>query len=90
MVVPVLREGYPCSERFKSMATIQVSPREPSVAARARKLRLSCLLTREELAVASGVSREEVNRLERGWPLVLDHKRRIFKELWARRALAGT
>ncbi|HEY97108.1 MAG TPA: helix-turn-helix transcriptional regulator [Dehalococcoidia bacterium] len=67
------------------MASVQISSRKPSVAAQAKKLRLSCLLTQEELAVAAGVTREEVNRLEHGFPLVLDSKRKILKELWSRK-----
>lgn len=67
------------------MANVQISTREPSIATRARKLRLSRLLTQEELAVAAGVSREEVNKLEKGLPLILDSKRKILKELWAKK-----
>ena len=67
------------------MPAVQMSTRDTSVASRARKLRLSCLLTQDELAVAAGVSSEDVNRLEQGLPLVLDHKRRILRELWARK-----
>lgn len=67
------------------MAGIQISTWEPSVATRARKLRLFCLLTQEELAVAAGVSREEVNKLEQGLPLILNSKRKILKELWTKK-----
>jgi transcriptional regulator with XRE-family HTH domain len=68
------------------MAGVQISTREPSIATRARKLRLSCLLTQQELAVAAGVSKDEVNRLEHGLPLILDSKRKILKELWSKKA----
>jgi DNA-binding XRE family transcriptional regulator len=68
------------------MASVRISTQEPSLAAQAKKLRLSCLLTQEELAQAAGVSREEVNRLEQGLPLILNSKRKILKELWARKA----
>jgi transcriptional regulator with XRE-family HTH domain len=68
------------------MASVQISSREPSVAAQAKKLRLSCLLTQKELAAAAGVTREEVNKLEQGFPLILDSKRKILKELWSRKA----
>jgi DNA-binding XRE family transcriptional regulator len=70
----------------KDMASVQISTREPSIAAQARKLRLSRLITQEELAAAAGVSREEVNRLEQGLPLILNSKRKILKELWAKKA----
>lgn len=69
----------------KDMANVQISTREPSIATQARKLRLSRLITQEELAVAAGVSREEVNRLEQGLPLILNSKRKILKELWAKK-----
>jgi DNA-binding XRE family transcriptional regulator len=68
------------------MASVQISSREPSVAAQAKKLRLSCLLTQKELAATAGVTREEVNKLEQGFPLILDSKRKILKELWSRKA----
>lgn len=67
------------------MASVQISTREPSIAVQARKLRLSCLLTQEELAVAADVSKEDVNNLEQGFPLILESKRRILKELWSRK-----
>lgn len=68
------------------MASFRISTREPSLATQVKKLRLSCLLTQEELAQAAGVSRKEVNRLEQGLPLILNSKRKILKELWARKA----
>lgn len=67
------------------MATTPTSVREPALASQVRKLRLSRLLTQRELASGAGVSRDDVNRLERGLPLPLDSKRRILKELWARK-----
>ena len=67
------------------MASVQISTREPSIAVQARKLRLSCLLTREELVVAADGSKEDVNNLEQGFPLILESKRRILKELWSRK-----
>ena len=67
------------------MASVQITTGVPTVATQARKLRLSCLLTQKELAVAAGVTREEVNNLEEGFPLILESKRRILKELWSRK-----
>jgi transcriptional regulator with XRE-family HTH domain len=67
------------------MTTVRAFVSEPSVASQARKLRIFSLLTQQELAVGAGVARNEVNRLERGLPLPLDSKRRILKELWARK-----
>ena len=51
-----------------------------------KKLRLSRLMTQQELADEAGVTRTEVNRFERGLPLPLNSKRKILKELWAVKA----
>lgn len=69
----------------KDMTGVQISTRDTSVATQARRLRLCRLLTQEELAVAAGVSREEVNKLEQGLPLILNSKRKILKELWTKK-----
>ena len=69
----------------KNMSGMQISTREPSMSAQVKKLRLSSLLTQKELAVAADVSCDEVNRMERGLPLPLNAKRKILKELWARK-----
>jgi DNA-binding XRE family transcriptional regulator len=49
----------------------------------ARRLRIACLLTQQNLAELAGVPREQVDLLEHNYPVPLDSKRRIFKELWA-------
>ena len=67
------------------MSGMQISTREPSMSSQVKKLRISSLLTQEELAVAADVSRDEVNRMERGLPLPLNSKRKILKELWGRK-----
>ena len=51
-----------------------------------KKLRLSRLMTQQELADEAGVTWTEVNRFERGLPLPLNSKRKILKELWAVKA----
>jgi DNA-binding XRE family transcriptional regulator len=48
-------------------------------------LRISSMLTRKELADLAGVPREQVALFEHDLPLPLDSKRRILKELWARK-----
>lgn len=58
---------------------------EVSLGFKARRLRVSQLLTRQELAKLAGVSKEEVNLLEQNLPLRLDAKRRLLKELWAKK-----
>jgi transcriptional regulator with XRE-family HTH domain len=49
----------------------------------ARRLRIACLLTQQNLADLVGVSREQVDWLEHNYPVPLETKRRIFQELWA-------
>ena len=49
----------------------------------ARRLRINFLLTQQDLAELAGVSREQVNLLEHNYPVPLDCKRRVFRELWA-------
>ena len=51
-----------------------------------RKLRISNLLTQQELAAMAGVSQKEVKLLEHNMPLRLEAKRRILQELWAMKA----
>jgi transcriptional regulator with XRE-family HTH domain len=57
-----------------------------SLGVKAKRLRLSFLLTRQELADLAGVSQEHVGLLEQNLPVPLDSKRRIIKELWAIKA----
>ncbi len=65
------------------MNAIQVKTREPSIGTKVKRLRLSRLLTQQELADGAGVSKTEVNLFESGLPLPLNSKRKILKELWA-------
>ncbi len=61
-----------------------LAPSEKSTpGAAARRLRVSNLLTRQELADLSGVPVEHVDLLEHGYPVPLDSRRRIYRELWA-------
>jgi transcriptional regulator with XRE-family HTH domain len=68
------------------MSTAQTYTQEPSLGTKVKRLRLSSLLTQKELADLAGVSQEEVNLFERGLPIKLDSKRKILKELWAKKA----
>jgi DNA-binding XRE family transcriptional regulator len=56
---------------------------KPTFGAEARRLRISCLLTQQNLADIAGIPREHVDLLEHNYPVPLDSKRRIFRELWA-------
>ena len=51
----------------------------------ARKLRASLHMSRRQLAEAAGVTEQIVIRFEHDFPVTLDSKRRIFKELWAKK-----
>jgi DNA-binding XRE family transcriptional regulator len=48
-----------------------------------RRLRISSMLTQRELADLAGIPEEQVEMFERDYPIPLDSRRRIFKELWA-------
>ena len=58
----------------------------PSLGSLARKVRTSQHMTKKELSEVTGVSRKEVDLFERSLPVPLDSKRRLLKELWARKA----
>jgi transcriptional regulator with XRE-family HTH domain len=68
------------------MAKVSTFPRGSSVGLKARRLRISQQLTQQELADMAGVSHEEVGLFEQNLPLPLDSKRKILKELWAKKA----
>ena len=70
----------------KSMKSDLTLLQETSMGFKARKLRVTKLLTQQELADMAGVSLEEVDLFERSLPVQLDARRRILKELWARKA----
>lgn len=50
-----------------------------------RQMRLSRFITRQQLADLAGVPRGQVALFEQNFPVPLDYKRRILKELWARK-----
>jgi DNA-binding XRE family transcriptional regulator len=57
-----------------------------SLGIKVKRLRISFLMTRQEVADLAGVPQEHVELLERNLPVPLDSKRRIVKELWAIKA----
>lgn len=50
-----------------------------------RKMRISLMLTQQELAKLAGVPREEVDSFERNLPVRLGARNKILKELLGRR-----
>jgi DNA-binding transcriptional regulator YiaG len=59
------------------------SPGKPTVGMEARRLRQASLLTQQKVADLAGISKEHVELLENNYPVPLDSKRKIFRELWA-------
>jgi len=59
--------------------------RKNSTGFKVKQLRIANLLTQQELADLAGVSREQVDLFERNLPLPLDCRRRILRELWAKK-----
>ena len=68
------------------MTAVLSVDQELSLGFKARRLRVSQLLTQHELANIAGVSQDEVSLLEHNLPLRLDAKRKLLRELWARKA----
>lgn len=52
-----------------------------------RQMRLSRVLTRQQLADMADVPREQVALFEQNLPVALDYKRRILKELFAKKIM---
>ena len=68
------------------MVTVLTFEQETKLGYKVRSLRISLGLTQSELADTVGVTPEEVDLLEHNLPVRLDVKRRLLRELWARRA----
>lgn len=68
------------------MTTVLTRQQETKIGSDARRLRISLHITRPELAVRAGVSEEIVNLFEHNYPVPLDSRRRILKELWAQKS----
>ena len=68
------------------MVTVLTFEQETKLGYKVRSLRISLGLTQSELADTVSVSPEEVDLLEHNLPVRLDVKRRLLRELWARRA----
>jgi len=67
------------------MAAVPTSAKVSSIGSQVKKLRVSGRMTRRQLAAAAGVSTEEVYLFEQNLPVPLDSKRKMLKELWARK-----
>jgi transcriptional regulator with XRE-family HTH domain len=58
---------------------------ETSLGLKAKRLRLALMLTQHDLAAMAGVPLEEVDLFEQGLPVQLDTRRKLLRELWARK-----
>jgi len=67
------------------MPSEQIIIRKDSNGDKFRRQRIASLLTRQQLAELAGIPVEHVNLFERDLPVPLDSRRRIMKELWARK-----
>jgi hypothetical protein len=63
----------------------QIISGNPGTGGKARQQRVASLLTRRQLAELAGIPVEHVSLFERDLPVPLDSRRRIMRELWARR-----
>jgi len=68
------------------MTSVLTFARESSIGFKVKRLRISKLLTQQELASMAGISVEKVDLFEHNLPLPLDTRRKILRELWAQRA----
>jgi DNA-binding transcriptional regulator YiaG len=59
------------------------SSNNSSPGSEARRLRVSFLLSRQELADIAGIPQAHVQLFEHNFPVPLGSKRRILQELWA-------
>jgi hypothetical protein len=84
MVAGHVPAGY-SGEGDSFMPSEQIIIRKVSRGDKARRQRIASLLTRQQLAELAGIPVEHVNLFERDLPVPLDSRRRIMKELWARK-----
>jgi hypothetical protein len=69
----------------QNMPSEQIFLKNVSAGVKARQQRIANLLSRRELAELAGIPVEHVNLFEHDLPVPLDSRRRIMKELWARK-----
>ena len=67
------------------MPSEQIIIRKDSNGDKFRRQRVASLLTQQQLAELAGIPVEHVNLFEHDLPVPLDSRRRIMKELWARK-----
>ena len=65
------------------MVAVRSIGKASSLGFKVKKLRVSQMLTQQELADTASVSPEDVSLFEHNLPVRLDARRRILRELWA-------
>ena len=77
---------YRYEEDWKTMGKVLFLAQAPSLGTMAKRLRVRQLLTQEELASFADVTSKEVRLFEEGFPVCLEARRRLLKELWRNKA----
>ena len=67
------------------MPMVTSTSQEKSLGSMTKKIRLFLKLTRQEIADLTGVSIHEIELFEQNLPVPLDVKRKLLKELFARK-----
>ena len=65
------------------MTSVLTFARESSIGFKVKRLRISKLLTQQELANMAGISVEKVDLFEHNLPVQLDIKQKLLKKLYA-------
>ena len=63
--------------------------RETSLGTKAKRLRLNLMLTQHNLAAMAHVSPTEISLFEHNLPVCVDTKRKLLRELWAKKVGKG-
>ena len=71
------------------MSIVLSIDQETSLGSKARKLRHALLLSQHNLAELASVPIAEVDLFEQNLPVRLDTKRKLLRELWARKVGKG-
>lgn len=71
------------------MSPVLSIDQETSLGLKAKRLRLALLLTQHNLAAVAGVPTAEVDLFEQNLPVRVDTKRKLLRELWARKVGRG-
>ena len=71
------------------MSPVLSIDQEPSLGLQAKRLRLASMLTQDNLAAIAGVPVTEVDLFEQNLPVRVDTKRKLLRQLWAKKVGIG-